>query len=318
MGNITRRLSISEYHNNQPLYFEYEFFNRETNMNNDSGNTTFSDYEMDEDMNCDTTFTQNEGSGVKMESSMSLLLSGLDQDIAMNLDADRQQQQETGGMKKLFKLNKMFRISSRDLIDEPQQIFKKKYFWSRKPTVPILKNSGDSFSEDEDVMTDVETRITTALVNPSKLLAKTPIDAHSMELSSSSTKLSSLEPELLLSSNSSMLSSTNTNNSVELKSKLHFNPHSDLNSNFNSAIVKKQQGMPKTRGRKPSPLLDASKQFGCDYCERRFKRQEHLKRHVRSLHMCEKPYECSICGKKFSRSDNSVSYTHLDVYKRQS
>ncbi|KAI8394450.1 Zinc finger C2H2 type domain signature [Nakaseomyces glabratus] len=61
---------------------------------------------------------------------------------------------------------------------------------------------------------------------------------------------------------------------------------------------------PRTRGRKPSLVPDLSKQFGCEFCDRRFKRQEHLKRHIRSLHMGEKPYECHICNKKFSRSDN--------------
>ncbi|KAG9804283.1 hypothetical protein KCU98_g22936, partial [Aureobasidium melanogenum] len=32
--------------------------------------------------------------------------------------------------------------------------------------------------------------------------------------------------------------------------------------------------------------------------------QEHLKRHYRSLHTHDKPFECTDCGKKFSRSDN--------------
>jgi len=74
--------------------------------------------------------------------------------------------------------------------------------------------------------------------------------------------------------------------------------------------------MPKTRGRKPSLIPDASKQFCCDYCDRRFKRQEHLKRHIRSLHICEKPFTCHICQKNFSRSDNLnqhiKTHTHDD------
>jgi DNA-directed RNA polymerase subunit RPC12/RpoP len=49
---------------------------------------------------------------------------------------------------------------------------------------------------------------------------------------------------------------------------------------------------------------DPSKTFVCTLCSRRFRRQEHLKRHYRSLHTHDKPFECTDCGKKFSRSDN--------------
>jgi hypothetical protein len=58
------------------------------------------------------------------------------------------------------------------------------------------------------------------------------------------------------------------------------------------------------RGRKQSLTEDPSKTFVCTLCNRRFRRQEHLKRHYRSLHTGDKPFECGDCGKKFSRSDN--------------
>ncbi|KAL7273207.1 hypothetical protein RUND412_003950 [Rhizina undulata] len=58
------------------------------------------------------------------------------------------------------------------------------------------------------------------------------------------------------------------------------------------------------RGRKQSLTDDPSKTFVCHLCSRRFRRQEHLKRHFRSLHTKDKPFSCNECGKKFSRSDN--------------
>lgn len=65
-----------------------------------------------------------------------------------------------------------------------------------------------------------------------------------------------------------------------------------------------QQAAPVRRGRKQSLTEDPSKPFVCEICSHRFRRQEHLKRHYRSLHTQEKPFQCNECGKKFSRSDN--------------
>ena len=62
------------------------------------------------------------------------------------------------------------------------------------------------------------------------------------------------------------------------------------------------------RGRKQSLTDDPSKQFVCTICNRRFRRQEHLKRHIRSLHTGEKPFACTDCGKSFSRSDNLAQH----------
>lgn len=71
-----------------------------------------------------------------------------------------------------------------------------------------------------------------------------------------------------------------------------------------SAAGTPQNGGVSRRGRKQSLTDDPSKTFVCTLCSRRFRRQEHLKRHVRSLHTHDKPFECTDCGKKFSRSDN--------------
>ncbi|RJE18362.1 C2H2 transcription factor Seb1 [Aspergillus sclerotialis] len=62
------------------------------------------------------------------------------------------------------------------------------------------------------------------------------------------------------------------------------------------------------RGRKQSLTDDPSKTFVCTLCSRRFRRQEHLKRHYRSLHTEDKPFKCNECGKKFSRSDNLAQH----------
>lgn len=76
------------------------------------------------------------------------------------------------------------------------------------------------------------------------------------------------------------------------------------NAIASDGTVAPQQAPVNRRGRKQSLTEDPSKTFVCDLCNRRFRRQEHLKRHYRSLHTHDKPFECHECGKKFSRSDN--------------
>lgn len=78
----------------------------------------------------------------------------------------------------------------------------------------------------------------------------------------------------------------------------------DSSENSSSDDATPPSGPVSRRGRKQSLTEDPSKTFVCTLCSRRFRRQEHLKRHYRSLHTHEKPFECSDCGKKFSRSDN--------------
>lgn len=82
-------------------------------------------------------------------------------------------------------------------------------------------------------------------------------------------------------------------------------PSSDGNTAPSSVTPNTPSGQSTARrGRKQSLTDDPSKTFVCDICSRRFRRQEHLKRHHRSLHTHDKPFECNECGKKFSRSDN--------------
>ncbi|KAF9909182.1 hypothetical protein EC991_008942 [Linnemannia zychae] len=82
-------------------------------------------------------------------------------------------------------------------------------------------------------------------------------------------------------------------------------------------------GAPKrSRGRRVSSHPDNSgcKIFKCRFedCGKIFKRSEHLKRHVRSIHTLEKPFECPInnCPKRFSRSDNLNQ--HIRIHRHTS
>ncbi|KAF9404388.1 hypothetical protein BGZ94_004213 [Podila epigama] len=72
----------------------------------------------------------------------------------------------------------------------------------------------------------------------------------------------------------------------------------------------------KSRLRRASSSPDGAV-FTCtfDDCGKLFKRSEHLKRHVRSLHTQERPYICPApdCPKRFSRSDNLNQ--HLRVHR---
>lgn len=57
-----------------------------------------------------------------------------------------------------------------------------------------------------------------------------------------------------------------------------------------------------------------AKPFKCKECSKAFRRSEHLKRHIRSVHSSERPFACMFCEKKFSRSDNLSQ--HLKTHKK--
>lgn len=60
---------------------------------------------------------------------------------------------------------------------------------------------------------------------------------------------------------------------------------------------------------------EEGKPFPCPDCPKQFKRSEHLKRHIRSVHSNIRPFHCKYCEKQFSRSDNLAQHlkTHYKV-----
>ncbi|KAI7900389.1 uncharacterized protein BX663DRAFT_439258 [Cokeromyces recurvatus] len=65
-----------------------------------------------------------------------------------------------------------------------------------------------------------------------------------------------------------------------------------------------------------STVIDQEeKKFQCDYegCGKIFKRSEHLKRHITSIHTKIKDYKCPYlnCGKRFSRTDNLSQHMRI-------
>ncbi|KAJ8653488.1 hypothetical protein O0I10_010816 [Lichtheimia ornata] len=109
--------------------------------------------------------------------------------------------------------------------------------------------------------------------------------------------------------------SSNGSNSSSSSSECNSPPTTALSpTNNNTAKVTKRNSKAKStrsRGRRVSnnPSVAAGqKMFTCEHddCGKVFKRSEHLKRHIRSIHTLEKPFECPYhsCSKRFSRSDN--------------
>ncbi|WAR17932.1 ZN782-like protein [Mya arenaria] len=71
----------------------------------------------------------------------------------------------------------------------------------------------------------------------------------------------------------------------------------------------------------PTSLV-AENQWQCQYCRDVLSSKNHLKRHIASRHTNERPFECNICGKRFSNEQkakrldkNQCPYCH-EILKR--
>ena len=112
--------------------------------------------------------------------------------------------------------------------------------------------------------------------------------------------------------------------SVPLSNQQNNISSSSVNSTGNGAGVTKERRpsyrrKSMTPSRRSSVVMESTKEleekpFHCHICPKSFKRSEHLKRHVRSVHSNERPFACHICDKKFSRSDNLSQ--HIKTHKK--
>ncbi|KAG0006790.1 hypothetical protein BGZ65_003623, partial [Modicella reniformis] len=115
-------------------------------------------------------------------------------------------------------------------------------------------------------------------------------------------------PMLATASSSSISSTASASSMCSLTSNA-----SSSSSSSNSSVSSVSA---KSRVRRASLNPDASTRvFTChiDDCGKLFRRSEHLKRHVRSVHTLEKPFVCPVvaCPKRFSRSDNLSQHIRI-------
>ncbi|WPH04394.1 Hypothetical protein R9X50_00728500 [Acrodontium crateriforme] len=68
-------------------------------------------------------------------------------------------------------------------------------------------------------------------------------------------------------------------------------------------------------GRKACNEDEDQRRFACKQCDSRFKRSEHLHRHIQSRHTDRKQFQCTTCGKFFSRSDNRNQHQRIHFSK---
>lgn len=90
--------------------------------------------------------------------------------------------------------------------------------------------------------------------------------------------------------------------------------HHTSRNNISSRQKSRTPSIPNLGGT-TSTIDESDKPFTCTTCGKSFRRSEHLRRHIRSVHSQERPFACTLCDKKFSRSDNLSQ--HLKTHKKK-
>ncbi|KAF9172557.1 hypothetical protein BGX20_005378 [Mortierella sp. AD010] len=112
--------------------------------------------------------------------------------------------------------------------------------------------------------------------------------------------------------------------STSISSNSSHPPTPMLNNGTNAvvSVSKENGGQSKPKQRRASMSPDSTgRVFTCIFsdCCKQFKRSEHLKRHIRSVHTQEKPFTCYFpgCPKKFSRSDNLSQHVRIHRHDKE-
>lgn len=179
--------------------------------------------------------------------------------------------------------------------------------------------SEHSFDDLDDEELFMRSGLPTVIIEEAEDSSDSSVDMKTKKRSSApSRKTIQKKPSLSdASSTSHQVPAENNDNQTQNKSGSTQSNGSGSNAKADSAAATPVSGKSESssaqapvsrRGRKQSLTDDPSKTFVCTLCSRRFRRQEHLKRHYRSLHTQDKPFECHECGKKFSRSDNLAQH----------
>ncbi|QLG72201.1 hypothetical protein HG535_0C05550 [Zygotorulaspora mrakii] len=124
-------------------------------------------------------------------------------------------------------------------------------------------------------------------------------------------------PSPLISSTASSRRRRSTPNIMTIHNSYTNNMSSNATNDFNTASGNTSSSVSRAKSRSITPMSGTdndAKPFKCKECSKAFRRSEHLKRHVRSVHSTERPFACMFCDKKFSRSDNLSQ--HLKTHRK--